>query len=310
MGKRGFLSFLRLAGLLSLFGIPACAPNYFLLHPLDPAPGIYRESGFFDQGQLRTHWLARYPDSRELLPAILVHPDRGSVSSDMEGICLDLARSGYFAVAVHYQRLENLEDENPLIPWRSVEEVRVAFEYLQRNPRVDPARIGVLGFSKGAVLSLQVASQEPSVKAVVAYYPLAEFDEWMDLSRYSFPKSLIFRWVRSQMVKAAGAASYAEAQPRFREMSPLNLADRIKAPVLIIHGEKDLTFPLEQVERLCGKLKDGGTKCELMVIPGAGHVFNFVDKDKGHFAWEKTLLFLNQYLKSFRGSSKDGEAKK
>jgi uncharacterized protein len=258
-----------------------------LLHPLDPAPGIYRESGFFDQGQLRTHWLARYPDGREPLPAILVHPDRGSVSSDMEGICLDLARSGYFAVAVHYQRLENLEDENPLIPWRSVEEVRVAFEHLQRNPRVDPARIGVLGFSKGAVLSLQVASQEPSVKAVVAYYPLADFDEWMDLSRYSFPRSLIFRWVRSQMVKASGAASYAEAQHRFREMSPLNLADRIKAPVLIIHGEKDLTFPLEQVERLCGKLKDGGTMCELMVIPGAGHVFNFIDKEKGRFAWWK-----------------------
>ena len=58
------------------FFLPAVArmPNYFLLHPLAPAPGIYRESGFFDQGQLRTHWIARYPDGREALPAVLVHP--------------------------------------------------------------------------------------------------------------------------------------------------------------------------------------------------------------------------------------------
>jgi hypothetical protein len=37
----------------------------------------------------------------------------------MEGICLDLAQRGYFAVSVHYQRLENLSNENPLIPWRT-----------------------------------------------------------------------------------------------------------------------------------------------------------------------------------------------
>jgi dienelactone hydrolase len=295
--------FLKRKGLPLMFLLSAlgCAPDYFLLHPLAPAPGIYRESGFFDQGQLRTHWLARYPDGREPLPAILVHPDRGSISSDMEGICLDLARSGYFAVAAHYQRLENLADENPLIPWRSAEEVRVALGHLQKHPRVDPARIGVLGFSKGGVLSLQIASQDPSVKAVAAYYPLADFDEWIDVSRYSFPKSLLFRWVRSQMVNAAGAGSYEEARPKFREMSPINLADRIKAPVLLIHGEKDRTFPLEQIERLCRKLEESGTKCELMVIPGAGHVFNFLDKEEGKAAWERTLQFFHEHLHAKEG---------
>jgi len=35
---------------------------------------------------------------------------------------------------------------------------------------------------------------------------------------------------------------------------------------------------------------------ELLIIPEAGHVFNFIDKDKGTFAWEKTILFLNQHL--------------
>ena len=271
-------------------------PNYFLLHPLESAPGIYRESGFFDHGQLRVHWLARYPERKEPLPAILVHPDRGSLSGDMEGICLDLARRGYFAAAAHYQRLENLDEENPLIPWRSPEDVLVALGHLQKDSRVDPARIGVMGFSKGGILSLQIASQSPAVKAVVAYYPLADFDEWIDVSRYSFPKSLLFRWVRNQVVKASGAGSYEEAQPKFRVMSPINLTDKIKSPVLLIHGERDLTFPVEQVQRLCAKLEASGTRCELKVVPKAGHVFNFKDMKKGREAWDWTLRFLNEFL--------------
>jgi len=97
-------------------GLP---PNYFLLHPLEPVPEIYRESEFFDRGHLRIHWLARYPDRQGKLPAVLVHPDRVSLSKDMEGICLALARRGFFAAAVDYQRLENLEERNPLLPCRT-----------------------------------------------------------------------------------------------------------------------------------------------------------------------------------------------
>src|SRR5271157_318488 len=68
--------------------LTGCQPNYFLLHPLEPVPDIYRETEFFDRGQLRVHCLARYPDRPGKLPAVPVHPDRGSLSKDMEGISL------------------------------------------------------------------------------------------------------------------------------------------------------------------------------------------------------------------------------
>ena len=53
-----------------------------------------------------------------------------------------------------------------------------------------------------------------------------------------------------------------------------NLVEHIQAAVLLIHGEKDRTAPLEQVQRLCAKLRSAGKNCELLIIPGAGHVFN------------------------------------
>jgi dienelactone hydrolase len=275
-----------------------CRPNdYYLIHPLSPQPGIIRESLIFDRGQLRVHWIAYSPSQKDALPAVLVHPDAGGVASDMEGICLDLARQGYFAAAVHYQRVENLEKENPLFSWKSPGDVKAAMQHLQGHPRVDPERIGLLGYSKGGMLSLLIASQDSSIKAVVAYYPLADFEEWLDLNRYSFPKSLWFRGVRSHVLKELQVPTWDEALKTLRLASPIYHAEQIQAPVLLIHGEKDRTAPLSQVQRLCRKMRDAGGNCELSVIPRAGHVFNFLNEEQGKEAWSKTMGFLNTYLK-------------
>ncbi len=76
-----------------------------------------------------------------------------------------------------------------------------------------------------------------------------------------------------------------------------NLVEHIQAPVLLIHGEKDRTATLEQGQRLCAKLRSAGKNCELLIIPGAGHVFNFRDEEKGQIAWEKTWQFLKDHVK-------------
>jgi dipeptidyl aminopeptidase/acylaminoacyl peptidase len=215
----------------------------------------------------------------------------------MEGVLLDLARQGYFAAAVHYQRLENLEKENPLFSWKTPEDVTAAIRHLKGHVRVDAGRIGLLGYSKGGMLSLLIASQDPSVKAVVAYYPLTDFEEWLDLSRYSFPKSLWFRGIRSYVLKELQVPTWEEALKTLRVASPIRQAERIQAPVLLIHGEKDLTAPLSQVQRLCRKMQETGRKCELFVLPRAGHVFNFLNEEQGKESWLKTMRFLDAHLK-------------
>ncbi len=294
--KGTLLHFLKL-----LFLFPAllpllagCQPNYFLIHPLEPVAGIFRECGFFDRDQLRLHWLARFPEGRGKLPAVLVHPDRGSLAKDMEGICLALARRGYFAAAVDYQRLENLRERNPLLPWKSRQDALASLEYLKSHPRVDPENIALLGYSKGAILSLLIASEAPSLKAVIAYYPLADFDEWRQEAKRHLGRRILFWFLEKAYEWRAGGRE----EPRGRPWgdSPINLVSRIRAPVLLIHGEKDRTFPLAQAQRLCQALRSAGKSCELLVVPGAGHVFNFLDEKQGEWAWEKTVAFLDEHL--------------
>ncbi len=278
--------------LLLLIG---CQPNYFLLHPLEPLPEIYRESEFFDRGQLRIHWLARYPDRPGKLPAVLVHADRGSLAKDMEGICLALARRGYFAAAVDYQRLENLEERNPLLPWRFREDALASLGHLNKHPRVDPDHVALLGYSKGAILSLQIASEAPSLKAVIAYYTLADFDEWRQEIKHHWSRRIFF-WFLQKVYELRGGGK--EREEKYWGTSPIKLVDRIQAPVLLIHGEKDATFPLSQAQRLCQALLSAGKSCELFVVPEAGHVFNFINARQGEIAWEKTVAFLDGHLRT------------
>jgi len=301
----GYGSGVRLLSSLCLFLVVCigCRPkDYNLLHPLRPSPGICRESEIFDCGQIRIHWMAYYPDQKGVLPAVLIHADAGGLAEDMEGICLDLARHGYFAAAVHYQRLENLREKNPLIGCRSFEEGSAAYRHVLEHPRVDDRYLGVLGFSKGGTHSLLLAATEPGIKATVAYYPLVDFEQWLDVSQYSFPKSLRFLAKRRHIMKELKVTGWEDALPELRAASPINHVARIHAPVLLIHGEKDYTVCVEQSERLCQALKAAGKSCELFVIPGAGHVFNFRDKDQGRVAWERTLQFLDQHLKRYLSS--------
>ena len=93
------------------------------------------------------------------------------------------------------------------------------------------------------------------------------------------------------------ASTWEETLTTLRRASPIHHVERIEAPVLLVHGEKDRTAPLEQVRRLWSQFESAGKKCELLVVPGAGHVFNFRDEDRGKIAWEKTMEFLERHLK-------------
>jgi dipeptidyl aminopeptidase/acylaminoacyl peptidase len=47
------------------------------------------------------------------------------------------------------------------------------------------------------------------------------------------------------------------------------------------------------VQRLCAKLRSAGKNCELLIIPGTGHVFNFRDEEKGQIALFYSIDYLS-----------------
>ena len=67
--------------------------------------------------------------------------------------------------------------------------------------------------------------------------------------------------------------TYWQARDIYTNMSPFSYADKIKTPILIIHGEDDPnsgTFPM-QSERLYAAIKGHGGTARLVILPHESH---------------------------------------
>ena len=69
-----------------------------------------------------------------------------------------------------------------------------------------------------------------------------------------------------------GSGAPEERPSKYAERSPLLHVDRIKTPLLLVHGARDGRVPISQSEWLDAALRRAGTPSELVRFPSVGHV--------------------------------------
>ena len=92
--------------------------------------------------------------------------------------------------------------------------------------------------------------------------------------------------------------TYWEATDLYNKMSPFNYADKIKTPLLMIHGIADNnqgTFPI-QSERLYAALKGLGATARLVLLPLESHGYA-ARESLLHMLWEMNT-WMDKYVKS------------
>lgn len=292
---------LRLALACAAFsGLLGCM-NHYVLHPKRPPPGVEAWREDLQHGALRIHMQWAAPaGALGPLPAVLVHPEAGKRAEDMRGVLLDLASHGYLAAAADYTRLIDGRWQRTLFPFRREGDLTRALEALEADPRADRSRVALMGFSQGGVFSLIMAAYAPGVSAVVAYYPVTDFESWMDDPSYSRGRRWIFGFIRRHFYKKSGARSEEEFRQILERASPLRHADRIGCPVLLVHGLEDTTAPVAESRRMADALRARDADVTLLEVEGAGHVFNFLDKSalQARSAWAETLGWLDAHAKA------------
>jgi dipeptidyl aminopeptidase/acylaminoacyl peptidase len=202
------------------------------------------------------------------------------------------------AVAADYRRLAEDEYRRTLFPFRSEEDLTAALAVVRGAPNVDPDRVALAGFSQGGVFSLLMAARDPRVKAVVAYYPITDFTAWLNDPPGGLGRRLVFWFIRRHFRQQSGARTDEEFAAILERASPLRQADGITAPVLLVHGLDDRTAPVDESRRLARKLESLGREVTLLELEGAGHVFNFYDREapQGRQAWDAVIDFFHRTL--------------
>ena len=102
------------------------------------------------------------------------------------------------------------------------------------------------------------------------------------------------------MDDASVSAGHTPAQDRYERMSPFTYADKIKTPILLIHGMADNnpgTYPI-QSERMFAALKGNGGTARYIQLPTESHGYA-ARESVGHTLFEM-LNWLDQYVKPQR----------
>lgn len=142
----------------------------------------------------------------------------------------------------------------------------------------DPARIAIVGGSYGGYAALMGAVKEPGLyRCAAAVAPVADLKLLVDDSWH-----YLFSDVNVPRIGTDTAI--------LEKTSPAHNAERIRIPLLLVHGRKDYTVPVEHTVRMAEALQKAGKPAEVVFLDQADH---FLSRGSDRLA---TLKALEKFL--------------
>ncbi len=131
-------------------------------------------------------------------------------------------------------------------------------EWLAERSDIDGDRLGLLGYSQGGQVALLAAAQSKIPRFVTAFFPPVNMTSWAEQTT----NEGILNYVREFCA------------PDMDARSPINFADQISAPVLLVHGTRDSRVPVTQSLEMSSALKEANVPVLTKLVPGAPHLFS------------------------------------
>jgi len=174
---------------------------------------------------------------------------------------------------------ENEEQPNDTFIEQLVANAKAAIDAVDSMGYIDRKRVGVGGHSYGAFMTANLLSHS-------------------DLFAAGIARSGAYNRTLTPFGFQAEERNYWEAPEVYYGMSPFMHADKMKTPMLLIHGEADNnsgTYPM-QSERYFNALKGLGAPVRLVMLPNESHGYTAKESIM-HMLWEQDE-WLETYVKN------------
>ena len=144
-----------------------------------------------------------------------------------------------------------------------LEDLAAGRAFLAAQPNIDAKRIGIMGQSYGGWAVLAAVTLQPDLwKAAVDYYGIADF---VTLLERTGP------WRRDHRAREYG---FPETHDElFRKISPIHHIDKVVAPLLLLHGDRDPRVPMHESDQISEALASRQKRVAYERFTYAGHGF-------------------------------------
>ena len=162
--------------------------------------------------------------------------------------------TGYGKAYTHLDDVEKRMD--------SVRDIRAGVDWLDAHDAVDEDRLVVMGGSYGGFMCLACLTEYSDLWAAgVDIVGIASFVTFLENTG---------EWRRK--LREAEYGSLAEDREFLESISPLNHADEIRAPLMVLHGANDPRVPVGEAEQIVEKASEH-VPVEKLIFEDEGHGF-------------------------------------
>lgn len=148
---------------------------------------------------------------------------------------------------------------------------RDAVEFLVSQSCVDPGRVGLIGYSMGALPAVKRLSLDRRLKVGVLISPIADVSAW---AVKEVAEAIIPIWIQRSEGKLKGLDAehlISELPSVVEELNPVEVIRETSTPIMIVAGSEDTLTPHE----LCREVYEAaiGQK-DFFLVDGADHEYS------------------------------------
>lgn len=217
------------------------------------------------------------PAKGNKFPIVLVIQEIFGVHEHMQDVCRRFAKLGYLAIApemfVRQGDVSKLTDVQEIISKvvskvpdaQVLSDLDATVAWAQKSSKGNSNKLGITGFCWGGRVTWLYSAHNPKVKAGVAWY--------------------------GRLVGESNALT---------PQHPVDIAAKLKAPVLGLYGGSDNGIPVATVEQMREALKAGNSGSEIIVYPDTPHAF-FADyrpsyrQEQAQEGWKRLKAWFKQH---------------